>query len=73
VEAELLYVRAEAVNGVEKKALLGRSQLYIDMQDYPSALKYLNISYQKFPDMAELKNNIEIIENIIRARKSSEL
>lgn len=70
VEAELLYIRAEAIPGFEKQALLGRSQLYIDMQDYASALMQLKNTYQKFPDMIELKDNIEIIENIIRAKST---
>jgi tetratricopeptide (TPR) repeat protein len=73
VEAEMLYVRAEAVDGAERKAMLGRAQLYIDMQDYPAALKHLVTAYQKYPDMVELKNNIEIIENIIRAKNSRDI
>ena len=72
VEAELLYIRAEGIAEVEKKALLGRAQLYIDMQDYESALKHLNIAYQKFPDMVELRTNIEILENIIRAKEKAQ-
>src|SRR5690606_35493600 len=71
VEAELLYIRAEAIPGAEKKALLGRSQLYIDMQDYTSALNQLKATYQKFPDMVELRDNIEIIENIVRAKETA--
>lgn len=71
VDAELLYIRAEAISGSEKDALLGRAQLYIDMQDYPSALNQLRNTYQKFPEMTNLKDNIDIIENIIRAKETS--
>lgn len=71
VDAELLYIRAEAIPGGEKRALLGRSQLYIEMQDYASALKQLKTTYQKFPEMVELRDNIEIIENIVRARETA--
>ena len=71
VEAELLYVRAEAVSGFEKRALLGRSQLYIEMQDYPSALNHMKTTLQKFPEMIDLKDKIEVIENIIRAKTTT--
>jgi tetratricopeptide (TPR) repeat protein len=72
VEAELLYIRAEAIPRTQKGASLGRAQLYIDMKDYPAALNQLQNVYQKNPDMFELKNNIEIIENIVRAKKTTE-
>lgn len=71
VEAELLFIRAEAISGAEKNALLGRSQLYIDMQDYSSALTQLKATYQKFPEMVELRSNIEIIENIVRTKETT--
>ncbi len=71
VEAELLYIRAEAVSGFERRALMGRAQLYVDMQNYPAALNHMKSTYQKFPDMLELKNNIEILENIVRTREST--
>lgn len=69
VKAELLYIRAEAIESSEKEALLGRSQLYIDMQDYAAALIHLKNAYNKFPELFDLLDNIHIIENIIRAQK----
>lgn len=71
VEAELLYLRAEAIPSTQKGASLGRAQLYIDMKDYVAALNQLQNVYQKNPDMFELKNNIEILENIVRAQKTT--
>lgn len=71
VTAEMLYIRAEAISGIEKDALIGRSQLYIDMKDYTSALNQLKNIYQKFPEMTNIKDNIEIIENIIRAKEAA--
>jgi tetratricopeptide (TPR) repeat protein len=70
VDAELLYMRAEAVSQVEKKAQLGRAQLYIQMEDYQAALNLMRSAYQKFPDLVHLKENIEILENIIRTSAS---
>lgn len=71
--AELLYMRAEAVSQVERKALLGRAQLYIQMQDYKAALNLMRSAYQKFPDLVHLKENIEILENILRTQSSSSI
>ena len=70
VDAELLYLRAEAISASEKQAMLGRAQVYIDMHDYPAALKQMKSAYQKFPDMIELRNNIDTLENIVRTRES---
>jgi tetratricopeptide (TPR) repeat protein len=70
VDAELLYLRAESISGFEKQALLGRAQVYVDMQDYPAALNQMKAAFQKFPDMLELRNNIDILENIVRTRES---
>lgn len=71
VEAELIYMRAEAVSGVEKQAMLGRSQLYIEMQEYDAALRQMRSVLQKFPDQLHLKDNIETLENIVRANTST--
>lgn len=68
VEAELIYMRAEAVSGAEKQALLGRSQLYIQMQDYSAALTQLRAALQKFPEMSHLQDNIDTLENILKTQ-----
>jgi tetratricopeptide (TPR) repeat protein len=70
-DAELLYVRAEAIPSAEKKAQLGRAQLYIEMQDYKAALNQLRTVYQKNPDAFDVKDNIEIIESIIRTNEAA--
>ena len=72
-DAELLYVRAEAIPQAEKRAQLGRAQLYIEMQDYKAALNQLRAVYQKNPDAFEVKDNIDIIENIIRTNEAAAL
>lgn len=69
-DAEMLYVRAEATPNTEKRAQLGRAQLYIEMQDYKGALNQLRSVYQKNPDAFEIKDNIEILENIIRTNEA---
>lgn len=71
VKAELLYMRAESIPGLEKEAMLERSQVYVDMQDYSSALKHMRLTYQKFPDTPGLRENIETVENIVRTRKET--
>ena len=71
VKAELLYIRAESIDSKEKQALLGRAQLYLNMHDYESALIHMQNAYNKFPELYDLKDNIESIQNIIRSRKQS--
>ena len=61
-------MRAEAIPNAEKRAQLGRAQLYIEMQDYKAALNQLRL-FTKNPDAFEVKDNIEIIENIIRTNE----
>lgn len=70
-DAEILFVRAEATADAEKRAQLGRAQLYIDTQDYKAALNQLRSVLQKYPDTQAAKDNIEIIENIIRTQEAS--
>lgn len=72
VTAELLYVRAEAIPDAEKQALLGRSQLYIDMKDFSAALNVLKNIDKKYPDANGIRENIEILERIIRNKRSIE-
>ncbi|HEY6527226.1 MAG TPA: tetratricopeptide repeat protein [Cellvibrionaceae bacterium] len=72
-DAELLYIRAEASPNDQKKAQLGRAQLYIEMQDYKAALNQLRAVLQKNPDAFDVKDNIEIIENIIRTTDTTAL
>lgn len=71
VEAELLYIRAEAIVGIEKQALLGRAQLYINMQDYPAALMQLKSALRRYPELNDLTDQIKAIESIIQMKKSS--
>jgi len=73
VDAELYYMRAEALPKAEKKAQLGRAQLYIEMQDYKAALNLLRSVYQKYPDLVHLPDNIELLENVLRAKNSSDV
>ncbi|KXI27518.1 hypothetical protein AX660_21460 [Paraglaciecola hydrolytica] len=68
VRAELLYVRAEGIRKTEKQAILGRAQLYINNKDFQSALTQLKRALNKFPELYDLKDKIETIENIVRAQ-----
>ncbi|MDN4503650.1 tetratricopeptide repeat protein [Alteromonadaceae bacterium BrNp21-10] len=68
VQSELLYVRAEATKETEKQAILGRIQLYINLKDFPSALTQLKRALLKYPELFELKEKIDTIENIVRAQ-----
>jgi len=70
VRAELLYSRAEGIEGSEKRAMLGRAQLYLLSKEYESTLGLLRNVLTLYPDSPGVRDNIEIMENIIRANKS---
>lgn len=69
-QAELLYMRAEGMDEFTKNALLGKAQLYIDMLDYRAALEALRQAYARYPELVGIKDNIEVVESIIRAKQS---
>jgi len=71
VQAEFYYLRAEVVPAVEKKAMLGRAQMFIDSQNYSSAISVLRDVYKKYPEMSDLLDTITTLENIIRNRESA--
>ena len=68
IKSELLYSRASVLPEKMKQALLGKAQLYLNMQDHSSALKTLQKAYQRFPDLHYLPEQIDIIQNIIRTK-----
>ena len=68
IKSELLYTRASVLPEKMKQALLGKAQLYLNMQDHSSALKTLQKAYQRFPDLHYLPEQIDIIQNIIRTK-----
>lgn len=68
IRAELLYTRAAVLPEKTKQALLGKAQLYLDMQDHKSALQVMQKAYRRFPDLHYLPEQIEIIKNIIRTQ-----
>ncbi len=71
VQSEFYYLRAEALPQYEKKAMIGRAQMFIDSQNYNSAVSVLRDVYKKYPDMSDLQDTITILENIIRNRESA--
>jgi Tfp pilus assembly protein PilF len=68
VKAELLYSRAAVIPEKTKQALLGKAQLFLNMQNHTSALQVLQKAYSRFPDLHYLPEQIEIIKNIIRSQ-----
>lgn len=73
VDAELYYSRARAIDGKEKEAMLGLSQMFIDMKDYESALVLLKNTVAKYPELTDVQENIEIISRIIKSQTSTVL
>lgn len=66
IQSEFYYLRAEAIPEFEKKAMLGRAQMFIDSQNYISAVSVLRNVYKKYPEMSELQETILTLESIIR-------
>jgi Tfp pilus assembly protein PilF len=69
IKAEVLYTRAAVIPKNMKQALLGKAQLFINNQDYRSALKELQKVYSRFPELNYLPEQINIIKNIIRTKQ----
>lgn len=66
-EAGVLYSRLEGLDNYQKSAILGKAQLYIDMDDYKAALVQLRRAYNQFPELILLKEKIDIVENLARS------
>lgn len=66
IKSEILYTRAAVIPENMRQALLGKAQLYLNMQDHKSALQALQKAYSRFPDLHYLPAQINIIKNIIR-------
>lgn len=63
--AETLFLRAEAIPLSTKPALLGRAQLYVDLQNYQAALKIMKRVADRFPDTSGIDKQISLLENIL--------
>jgi len=72
IQAELLYIRAESIPEFEKQALLGKAQLYLNMQNHASALVQLQKAYSRYPELAALSEQINVIKNIIRLKNKNQ-
>lgn len=72
IQAELLYIRAESIPEFEKQALLGKAQLYLNMQNHAGALVQLQKAYSRYPELAALSEQIKVIQNIIRLKNKNQ-
>lgn len=70
VQSEFYFLRAEVLPEYEKKAMIGRAQMFIESQNYSSAVSVLRDVYKKYPEMSDLQDTIATLENIIRNHES---
>lgn len=70
-KAELLYTRAEVILEVKQQAILGKVQVFLDSADYVSALKQLRLAYSSYPNRSEFKDNIVILENVVKSNQET--
>lgn len=71
--AELLFSRAQALTDFEMQALRGKARVYIDMLDHQSALITLQQAFRKKPFESDLKDNIIILEDILKAKEAEKI
>ncbi|MDO3388613.1 tetratricopeptide repeat protein [Gilvimarinus sp. SDUM040013] len=67
--ADTLYSRAKSFPQSRQHAMLGQIKVYIELKEYPHALRLMRDTYQEFPGLYELKDNIALLESTIAAQK----
>lgn len=65
-QANMLYLRAEALHDYTNAARLGRAQVAVDQHHYTEALTLLRKVYQANPTRTDLLSNIQSLENLLR-------
>jgi tetratricopeptide (TPR) repeat protein len=66
IKAEMLYQRAITFDEFEEPARIGLAQIAINRKDFALALRLLKQVYNKNPGLAEISNNIQVLENIVK-------
>ena len=64
--ASLYYIRAQALDSVKERALLGHAQLEIDRKEYAAALKLLHQALKNNPERRDIAGNIRALEKLVR-------
>jgi len=67
-QATIYYTRAQALPTFKERALLGRSQLAIDGQQYQEALRLLRQVIHHNPMRTDILANISALENLVRSQ-----
>lgn len=69
IDAETLFLRAEALESTQRHAMLGRAQMYVDVQNYEAALSMLQSVVSRFPNTKGIEDQIEILKKVILVNK----
>ncbi|MBU3023962.1 tetratricopeptide repeat protein [Aestuariibacter sp. A3R04] len=64
--AKMMYLRAESLQDVKQRAMLGRAQIAIDQRQYQDALSLLRQVYKVYPSRTDLLSNIQSLENLVK-------
>lgn len=67
--ADTLYSRAKSFPQSRQRAMLGQVEVYIELKEYPHALRLMQETYKEFPNLYELKDNIALLESTIAAQE----
>ena len=68
--AELMFQRASAFDLHRENALISLAQLAIDQEDFERALALLRDVVSRNPTRADLRRNVDTLENLVLARTS---
>jgi len=66
--ADLLFQRASAYGAVRENALVARAGIAIDQENFDNALALLRNVVAGNPARADLRRNIDVLENLVLLR-----
>jgi tetratricopeptide (TPR) repeat protein len=66
--ADLMFQRASAYTPVRESALIARAEVAIDQQNFDGAIAHLRDVVTGNPARADLRRNIDLLENLLLLR-----
>jgi Flp pilus assembly protein TadD len=66
--ADLLFQRAAAYGAARESALVARAEVAVDQEDYESAVTHLRTVATETPANADLRRNIDLLEDLALLR-----
>ncbi len=67
-QAGMIYLRAESIDRVRERAMLGRAQLEIDQRNYKEALRLISSVVRENPARTDLSASIQSLQNLVQTQ-----